>query len=101
MSSLQFSVIIPAYNRGEAIRTAIASVLAQRGCEFEVVVVDDGSSDDTLAVVEHLDDARLRSISQPNRGPSAARNEGAKIARGEYLVFLDSDDELVANALER
>lgn len=87
-----FSVIIPAYNSASYIRHSIGSVLAQTVTDFEVFVVDDGSTDDTKAVVETIQDPRIRYIYQENGGVSAARNTGIRNAKGEYICFLDADD---------
>lgn len=92
------SVIIPTFNRRDLVREAIDSVLAQRGADFELIVIDDGSTDDTetaLAPLSH----RLRYRWQANRGVSAARNLGAQLARGQWLAFLDSDDLWLPNKL--
>jgi GT2 family glycosyltransferase len=101
MLTPRFSVIIPTFNRAAILPRALRSVLTQSEGDFEVVVVDDGSSDGTDAIVATYDDPRVRYHAQQNAGPSAARNAGAAIARGEFLVFLDSDDELLPRALER
>lgn len=94
------SVIIPAYNRATLVRRALASCLNQDDSDFEVVVVDDGSSDGTAEVVESVGDPRIRLIRLPvNRGRCPARNAGMAAARGEWFVFLDSDDELLPGAL--
>ena len=85
------SVIIPTYNRWPLVGDAIDSVLAQRDGDFEVIVVDDGSTDDTVQQLSRFG-SRLRVLQQPNRGVSAARNLAARHARGNYLAFLDSDD---------
>lgn len=87
----RFSVIIPTYNRAALLRDALASVFAQRFADFEVLVVDDGSTDDTGTVLAELAD-RITVLRQDNRGPGAARNAGCAQARGRYLAFLDSDD---------
>jgi glycosyltransferase involved in cell wall biosynthesis len=94
------SVIIPTYNRAGMIAMAVSSVLAQTYRGIEVIVVDDGSIDDTPAVLNDFG-ARIRVIRQSNAGPSVARNRGAGEARGEYLAFLDSDDEWLPEKIER
>ena len=81
------SVIIPTYNRAGMLRQAILSVLAQTYRDFEVIVADDGSTDDTDAVVASFQDT-VRYIRQANSGASAARNLGTSVARGDYLLFL-------------
>lgn len=86
-----FSIIIPTFNRAELLRKCLASVRTQTYRHYEVIVVDDGSTDHTAEVLaEYADDIRV--IRQPNGGPGAARNLGAAQAAGEYLAFLDSDD---------
>ena len=86
-----FSVIIPVFNRAAFVEHAINSALAQPGDDFELIAVDDGSTDATPQVLQRLG-ARAKIITQTNRGPGAARNHGAKAATGDYLLFLDSDD---------
>jgi len=85
-----FSVIIPTYNRREHLMSCLASVSAQRRRPDEVIVVDDGSTDGTLAALAGVGGVTV--IRQANAGPGAARNRGAAAASGDYLVFLDSDD---------
>ncbi len=87
----QVSVIIPTYNRWPLIEEAVASVLAQSFSDFELIVVDDGSTDGSVRQLAK-NDPRLRMYSQSRRGVSAARNLGVRAARGRYLAFLDSDD---------
>jgi glycosyltransferase involved in cell wall biosynthesis len=95
------SVVIPTYNRVDFVCEAVASVLAQSYVDFELIVVDDGSVDDTVAVLaERFDDPRLTVVSQTNLGVSAARNKGASLARGQWFAFLDSDDTWLENKLE-
>ncbi len=93
------SIIIPTYNRSALLCEAIQSVLAQTCRDFEVIVVDDGSTDDTRQVVAGFGPP-VRYVYQDNRGRSAARNRGLREARGRYLLFLDSDDLLLPSSLE-
>ncbi len=97
------SVVIPTYNRTEPLRRAVASVLGQTFRDLEVLVVDDGSSDGrALAVLDGLGDPRIRVLRlAENRGASRARNAGILGARGEWVAFLDSDDEWLPEKLER
>ena len=96
------SVIIPAYNRAGVIRRAIESICAQTFHDMEIIVVDDGSADNTGDAVQSIPDARIRCIRcETNRGPSAARNEGLRAARGKYVAFLDSDDEWLPWKIEK
>jgi glycosyltransferase involved in cell wall biosynthesis len=102
------SVIIPTYNRADKVGKTIESVLAQTVADREVIVVDDGSSDDTGPVLNAAFGHRIRYFKQPNQGASVARNTGIAQARGEWIAFLDSDDlwekdklELQLKALKR
>lgn len=94
-----FSIIIPAYNRAHTIGRTLESVLQQTFAQFEVVVVDDGSADDTKSVVAAFNDSRIRYVYQHNQGVCVARNTGADEAIGKYLIFLDSDDTVTKNWL--
>jgi glycosyltransferase involved in cell wall biosynthesis len=96
------SVVLPTYNRETSIRTAVNSVLGQTFVDLELIVVDDCSNDGTVAVLETIDDPRLRVIRHArNAGGSAARNTGLAAARGPWVAFQDSDDEWLAAKLER
>jgi hypothetical protein len=86
------SVVIPTYNRAEKVRRAIESVLAQTVRNLEIIVVDDGSSDETALVLERAFGNRIGYFAQPNQGASVARNRGIEEATGEWIAFLDSDD---------
>jgi glycosyltransferase involved in cell wall biosynthesis len=86
-----FSVIIPTYNRLPLLKLTLQSVWRQTFTDYEVIVVDDGSTDDTAAWLSEVA-SKVKLIRQPNSGPGAARNKGAESACGEYLAFLDSDD---------
>lgn len=86
-----FSIIIPTFNRRDYLREALASVFKQQYTDYEVIVVDDGSTEDLSSVIDEYRE-RVRFIRQENAGPGVARNRGAQDARGEYLAFLDNDD---------
>lgn len=99
---MQVSVVIPTYNRADIIRDALESVLAQSYQDFEILVVDDGSSDNTCEVVASLGSSKIRFIrSERNFGCSAAYNRGIKEATGNLIAFLDSDDIWEPEYLER
>lgn len=87
------SVVIPLYNKAGSILAAVSSVLEQSFADLELLVVDDGSTDGSASAVAAIGDHRIRLIAQENTGPGAARNRGLREARGEYVTFLDADDE--------
>jgi glycosyltransferase involved in cell wall biosynthesis len=97
------SVIVPVFNRPDMLRQAVASVLAQTHSDFELIVVDDGSTDDTPCVIEELcaSDPRIRSVRRQNGGPGLARETGRQEARGDFIQYLDSDDLLLPRKFER
>lgn len=97
--SMLFSIIIPTYNRVSLIPRAIESVLGQTYKNLELIIVDDGSTDNTKAVVERYRDDRIKYIYQENQERSAARNRGIHEAKGEWICFLDSDDEFPVERL--
>jgi glycosyltransferase involved in cell wall biosynthesis len=93
MSTPEVSVIIPAYNAARYLSDSITSVIGQSYAAWELVVVDDGSTDNTAEIAgTFLSDERIRIIKQSNKGVSAARNAGINVARGRYITFLDADD---------
>ena len=94
------SVIIPLYNKEQTIVKTLESVLSQTFQDFEIVIVDDGSSDGSTDVVQSVKDTRIRLFTQQNAGVSAARNRGIEEARGEFIAFLDADDLWKSDYLE-
>ncbi len=97
-----FSIIVPAYNSGTFIKKCIESVLEQTYPDFELILVDDGSKDDTFDICNSYSkcDSRIRVVHQANGGHTSARNKGLKLSVGKYIVFLDSDDWLNTRTLE-
>ncbi|MDB6115980.1 MAG: putative glycosyl transferase, partial [Lacunisphaera sp.] len=92
MSSPLASIIIPCFNAGRWVAATLDSALAQTWSRCEVILIDDGSTDDSLAIARTFVPRGVQVISQPNRGASAARNHGLRAARGEFIQFLDADD---------
>ena len=99
MNTIELSIIIPLYNKERTIASTIESVLSQEYKDFELVVVDDGSTDNGCNIVESIDDDRIKLYRKSNGGPSSARNFGIDKARGKWIMFLDADDTLLDNAL--
>lgn len=90
---IDISVIIPVYNPGLLMKRCLDSVLAQKGkYEFEVIMVDDGSTDDSVAIIDGYNEPRFTLLHQQNSGPAAARNKGIVTAKGKYIAFIDADD---------
>lgn len=95
-----FSVVVPLYNKAANIKQTLESVLDQTYTDFEIVVVNDGSSDDSPEIVRSINDPRIRLINQTNAGVSAARNKGIAEAQNDWIAFLDADDLWKPNKLE-
>lgn len=100
--SVLLSIVIPVYNKEKYLKKCMNSVLNQTYQNFEVILVDDGSSDDSVQMCDRYaeSDARVRVIHKPNGGVSTARNRGIEEARGQYITFLDSDDYIEPNMVE-
>ena len=97
---MRVSVVVPLFNKAKYVARCLDSILGQTFGDFELIVVNDGSTDASEAVVASYTDRRVRMINQPNAGPGAARNRGLGEARGEYVAFLDADDEWLPQYLE-
>ncbi|MBP5442030.1 MAG: glycosyltransferase family 2 protein [Treponema sp.] len=99
---MKFSIIVPMYNSADTIKSCVESIKNQTYLNFECLLIDDGSSDNTVILCQNMikDDPRIQLIQQENKGVSAARNTGLKNASGDYLVFVDSDDSIEKNLLE-
>ena len=94
------SIVIPLYNKEQSITSTLQTVLKQTFQDFEIIIVDDGSPDHSVEEVNKVVDPRIRLIQQPNAGVSSARNRGIEEAKGEYIAFLDADDEWKPEYLE-
>lgn len=98
---VDLSIVVPAYNVEKYVKECIESIINQKTkYSFEVIIIDDGSTDDTLSLVYEFEDKRIKVISQENRGLSGARNTGMNNAKGRYIMFVDSDDRLPQDAVE-
>lgn len=98
---VEVSIIIPSYNSANFLTDSINSVIASNFLKFEIIVIDDGSNDNTKDIIRpFLKDGRINYIFQNNKGLSGARNSGIKLAKGEYLVFLDADDLILPDKLK-
>lgn len=101
-SKLKVSIIMPAYNSEDSIKASIESVINQSYFNWELIIVDDGSVDNTLNICKAFEnkDSRIKVYHESNKGPSFARNVGLRVVDGDLLMFLDADDSLVLNSLE-
>ena len=95
----EISVIIPLYNKENIINQCVDSILSQSFENFELIIVNDGSTDNSLEIVKSIHDDRIRIIEQKNGGPSKARNTGVKKANGDWIYFIDADDEMLSGTL--
>ena len=96
-----FSVVIPLYNKEMYVKKTLETVLDQTFTNYEIVIVDDGSKDNSCEIVKSIKDPRIRLISQENGGPSKARNRAIRESRGQYITFLDADDIWLPEKLEK
>ena len=94
------SVIIPLYNKESYIKNTLRSVLEQNFTDFEIIIVNDGSTDNSLEIVSSFKDERIQVIHQPNSGASSSRNKAIQSAKTQYIAFLDADDFWFPNHLE-
>ena len=96
---MKISVIIPAYNAGKHIKMALDAILGQSLSDMEVIIVNDGSTDNTQEMVEGYQDPRIKIVSQENGGTLAARMTGLEHVSGDYFIFCDADDRMCPDAL--
>lgn len=96
----QFSIIIPLYNKEHAVKSMLNSVLNQTYDNYEIIIVDDGSTDNSINIIKQCDCENLRIVDKKNGGVSSARNTGLSLAKNEWIFFLDADDEIEKNTLE-
>jgi len=98
----QVSIIMPTYNRANTIVRAVESILAQQWKDFELLIIDDGSTDNTQSLIETVKDSRIKFIRMPeNGGAAVARNKGIELAKGNFIAFQDSDDQWHQDKLQR
>ncbi len=100
MKNIKFSIIIPTYNVDKYISKTLESILLQKYNNYEIIIVDDGSTDNTRQIINSIKDKRIKLICQKNSGVSKARNEGIKNSKGDYIIFVDGDDYLENYTLE-
>lgn len=99
-NDILFSIVVPTYNRAHLIEKTLHSAFQQTYQNYEIIVVDDGSTDNTIEILKNISNPKLRFIHTKNSERSAARNRGIELAKGDYICFLDSDDLLLPNHLE-
>ena len=96
-----FSVVIPLYNKEKYIKKTLQGIINQTFRNFEIIIIDDGSTDSSCNIVESINDTRIHLTHQGNGGPSKARNTGIRLAKGKYIAFLDADDEWLPDKLQK
>lgn len=96
-----FSIVIPLYNKEKHILETLNCIMRQTIQDFEIIIIDDGSTDNGPSIIKRLNNPKIRLINQPNKGASAARNKGVQEANNKYIAFLDADDIWKDNYLER
>lgn len=103
MEEIKLSIILPVYNAEAYLDRAIESILGQTLKEIEIIAVQDGSKDNSLALLRKWEgkDSRIRILNKENEGVSAARNDGIKLAKGEYITFVDADDYLEQDSYQK
>lgn len=101
MFTPEVSIVIPLYNKEKYIRRSVESILMQTYSDYEIIIVDDGSTDNSIREVKKIKDRRVRFYQKINEGPGRARNYGAELSCGKYLTFLDADDEWLPDFLEK
>jgi glycosyltransferase involved in cell wall biosynthesis len=94
------SVVLPVFNSAPVLERAVRSIRTQAGSDLEIIVVDDGSTDDSIAVLQNIAAGDMKILSQPNAGPGPARNAGIRASRGEWIAFLDADDYWLPGKLD-
>lgn len=99
---IEVSIIIPVYNSEEYLADCIDSIMEQEGCTYEIIIIDDGSTDSSYKIMKEYEEKynNIRTIRQDNRGVCSARNAGIRVASGQYIIFIDSDDLLCPSSLE-
>ena len=94
------SIVVPCYNSAKTLKTTLETILAQSYSDIEVIIVSDGSTDDTVKIAKAIKDPRVKVIEKENGGVSTSRNAGIDVAKGEFIMFIDSDDRIDETMVE-